>query len=403
MKILLVEDDRDKLRRVVDVLTNQCGCPLADISIAGDALSAKAQLRERSFDLMILDVALPERPDKEPDQRGGITLLEEITKRDLYHQPREIIGLSGYPEIVISAAPRFAEDVWMLLEYDPTSEAWAQQLRRKLHHIALAHRSGEPRAYATDLCVMTALYEPEFSSLLDIPWNWSEAEVPGDGTMFYKGTYMSAGQPRNVMAACAATMGIAASAVLATRMIHYFAPRYLAGVGILAGIRGRVELGDIIVADLCWEYGSGKRYVKDGASSFAAAPLHLPLNSFLRGKFASMTQDRAALHAIRDSWKAPKPTSDLSLHLGPVASGSAVIADASQLDVALQQHRKLIGIDMEAYGVMLAAHEAPLPEVKGFVIKSVCDFADDSKDDSVQHYAAFTSARALQAFVEHWL
>ncbi|MNU11754.1 hypothetical protein D3C72_2598600 [compost metagenome] len=55
---------------------------------------------------------------------------------------------------------------------------------------------------------------------------------------------------------------------------------------------------------------------------------------------------------------------------------------------------------MEAYGVFAAAHEAPHPQPKVIVLKSVCDFANPEKNDSYQEYAAYTSAQAFKLLVE---
>jgi nucleoside phosphorylase len=61
---------------------------------------------------------------------------------------------------------------------------------------------------------------------------------------------------------------VAASAagVLSMKMIEYFRPKYLAMTGILAGMRGGSEPGDIVAADPSWDYGSGKRARQDGKS-----------------------------------------------------------------------------------------------------------------------------------------
>ena len=80
----------------------------------------------------------------------------------------------------------------------------------------------------------------------------------------------------------------------------------------------------------------------------------------------------------------------LSMHIGPVASGAAVIADSSLLDAVKGQHRRLLAIEMKAYGVLAAVEESTQPQPAGFVIKSVCDFANES-------------ALALQHFVEEYL
>lgn len=91
------------------------------------------------------------------------------------------------------------------------------------------------------------------------------------------------------------------------------------------------------------------------------------------------------------------------MHIGPVASGASVLEDQKIADSIVQQHRKLIGIEMEGYAVLASAEEAPLPQPKAFVIKSVCDFADTEKNDEYREYAAYTSAAVLKVFVERYL
>lgn len=62
-----------------------------------------------------------------------------------------------------------------------------------------------------------------------------------------------------------------------------------------------------------------------------------------------------------------------------------------------------MGIDMEACGVFPAAFEAPLPQPRAFVLKSVVDFADSTKDDSHPAYASYTGASALRFTAERYL
>lgn len=76
---------------------------------------------------------------------------------------------------------------------------------------------------------------------------------------------------------------------------------------------------------------------------------------------------------------------------------SAIVADI------LSQHRKTIGIEMESYGVFVAASEAVSPQPRVFSIKSVCDFADEEKNDNHQGYAAYTSAAAVKLLLERFL
>ena len=110
--------------------------------------------------------------------------------------------------------------------------------------------------------------------------------------------------------------------------------------------------------------------------------------------------------AERTTWwplPAPAPDTELRIHLGPLASGAAVLADSKVSERLLSLHRKLLGIDMETYGVFCAASEASVPRPQPLVIKGICDFADEEKGDDLQRYAAYTSACVLARFAEEWL
>lgn len=53
-----------------------------------------------------------------------------------------------------------------------------------------------------------------------------------------------------------------------------------------------------------------------------------------------------------------------------------MLADQDTAEIIRKQHRKLLGVDMELYGVASAARDAGLPKHLAFGLKSVCDFAD---------------------------
>lgn len=403
ISVLVVEDDPEKLRRVLVGLAEVPGCGMETIDSAHDATGAKAFLREKSYDLLVLDIALPQRPDKIPSPNGGIELLEEVLERDIYHKPRHIVGLTAYPDILEVSGPRFAEDLWLVILYDAASDSWLEQLRRRVRHIILAEKDAPIPAFGVHLCIVTALHDPELTAILALPWEWEKKELPHDGTIYHLGHFRRSGETFEVVAASLPRMGMPAAAVQSAKMISAFRPRYLAMTGVLAGMPGQCDLGDIIVADPSWDYGSGKWRLQDGAPFFEPAPYQIGLNSFIRGKVALMAHDGSILDEIRRTWPGPKPTSALRMHVGPVASGAAVLAAPEIWEAVKPQHRKLLGIEMETYGVLAAADASPLPQPKAFSMKSVCDFAGPDKNDHFQAYAAFTSAQALRIFVERVL
>lgn len=89
--------------------------------------------------------------------------------------------------------------------------------------------------------------------------------------------------------------------------------------------------------------------------------------------------------------------------IGPLASGASAVAEKSMSAEIAGQHRKLLGVEMEAYGILAAAEEATTPRPEAIVLKGVSDYLDETKDDSMQRCAAYTSAAVLGAFVSEYL
>lgn len=402
--ILVIEDDAEKLRRVVKCLLEQTGVDRDRIHDARDVNAAKRLMKQNKYDLLILDIAVPERADELPSHEAGIALLREILDRDIYFVPTHIVGLTAHQDALDAAVPCFDEVALHVIRYDAASSEWAERLRRVVKRIILAERgTGVLPEHGVHLCIVTALATPELEAVLALPWAWEEFETATDPTAYYKGKIEIRGTTYEVVAAAAPRMGMTASAVLATKMVMTFRPRYLAMTGILAGIEGECELGDILVADPGWDYESGKRTVRDGQSTFSAAPHQIVLDPFLRNKLVRASQDHAALDTIRRSWRGEPRLVALSMRLGPVASGAAVLEDPAVVEGIKKQHRKTLGVEMETYGVLMSADESPSPQPRAFSIKSVCDFADPRKNNDHQRYAAYTSASALRLLVEKYL
>jgi hypothetical protein len=89
-----------------------------------------------------------------------------------------------------------------------------------------------------------------------------------------------------------------------------------------------------------------------------------------------------------------------------VLSGEKIVADAEwmkqlsgELDSATPESAtRIAAIEMEAYGTALASYRAPTAPGM-FMAKAFCDWADASKNDAWQEYAADVSASFLVALL----
>ena len=189
------------------------------------------------------------------------------------------------------------------------------------------------------------------------------------------------------------------TAILSAKLISLLRPKLIVMCGICAGVRQKVRLGDVLLADPAWDFQSGKRVKDEGNSSFSMAPHQLSVPAIVRTCVQQLQTDRTSLATMSASFGTDMPGIS-QIIVGPVASGSAVLADGEVIQEIKSQHRELIGVEMEVYGLYAAAEAASSPKPKAFALKAVCDFADPDKQDGVQRYAAFASANVLRLLLE---
>jgi len=264
--------------------------------------------------------------------------------------------------------------------------------------------AGRPELPANtfDVVVVCALHSPELDQLLRVgPKTWAELphDISDPHTYHCTKFIASSGQEIRVVAAAPNQMGLTSASVLATKMILRFRPKFVAMVGIAAGAREESQgFGDIIVAEHTFDYSAGKIVSGPTGPEHVPDPKPFGMNSLLMARAKEWQRQRLELDEIVRLWPAEAPRTQLRIHVGALASGGSVV-DAAAIVSNIQQHwRKLVGIEMEAYGVHCACRDSVNPEPIFMCVKSICDFAH-AKHDAWQRYAAFTSAQFLFRFV----
>jgi nucleoside phosphorylase/CheY-like chemotaxis protein len=402
LKILIVEDSQEKAKKIFNVCKRHVDAG-SEIEILPSVELALKHMQKHETDLLLLDIQLPFRYGEKAKIDGGITLLKRMFESDKYLKPDHVIGITQYDSTISQFEVFFKEYLIWLIFYDKRSTEWEVLLQKKLSYLESVRAIGEIDIgqYGVDVAILTALNDPELDAVLRLPFDWQRKRIVGDHQLYYAGVMMTE-KGRDVTVICASSdmMGMPAASALAMKMCIQFKPRLLTMCGIMAGIRGEVHIGDVIVSDPVWDYGSGKWAIEDNEKTFLPAPNQLRLDSSLRANALEMNADVPELQRIISLWPAGKTEHGLSVKIGPVGSGAAVLASDEAVNEVKKQHRKLTGIEMEAYGVFLACDFAPEPKPKALVIKGVSDYADEHKDDSYRQYAAYVSAQILSKILE---
>jgi hypothetical protein len=149
--------------------------------------------------------------------------------------------------------------------------------------------------------------------------------------------------------------------------------------GVAAAVKGEVDLADVIVATRVFYYELAKLHpemVEIRPQSYEADAL---LNDKLRDFASSLKAD----HNVR---------------FGPFAVGEKIVADTTVVERLRRLEPKLLGVEMESYGVARAAARAFL-RPRFIAIRGVSDFADEDKNDSYRSSALHNAAKFLLSFL----
>jgi len=131
--ILLVEDSNYKMEKVQNYILRIA--PNSTITIANDQITALSYLEKEKFDLMLLDMQLPNRfGESELDKNGGGNLLIELEINEELKQPLKIVALTQYDELQNSVRENFPE--LGAIKFDSTSSKWKNTLYRTIKNLA---------------------------------------------------------------------------------------------------------------------------------------------------------------------------------------------------------------------------------------------------------------------------
>lgn len=403
--ILIVDDSNEKVHNIKRVLE-----PVLDettnIVTAQDINGAKRELKKKNFDIMILDIYLPQMFGGETLSDGGMKLLREIKESRVlcYSYPKYVISVSAYKD----SADSFAASEGIIhtsICYDISNTDWEKELLDRVKvALTIVSNTTVRRTYDYDIAVICALAE-EIEYISEMLEDVKDLEIEYDDDWYRTGTFIKDGQKIRVVFSNANQMGMIAATALATKMINHFAPRYLVMTGITGGTkRDKMNYGDVIIASCSWDYRAGKDIRKEGEKYHLNTIDSKNVDATLISYCRRLQTDTEKLRVIWDGFKnGTKPETNLKVLIGPIVSGASVVTDPDIVkDVLDNQHRDVLGIEMEIYGVYYAASWGMNPKPKFIAMKSVSDFADQGKADDYHKYASYTSAKVFEVLAKEY-
>lgn len=395
-RILIVDDNMARIDKIISRLESEIQANNIVVQYELEVKKAIKVLQEEQYDLLILDVQLPSLECAENiDAKGGVNLLNIIEQTDRIKKPLEIIGVTSYDENYAIVEKEFANKLCLLVKCENETSNWLDLLLMKIEYLKKAKQSViefEQRICIAD-CVLLTAVKNEMDAVLSCGLDWKKVNH-FDKTVNYYEAITASGY--KIIATQLNQMGMVAAGIEATKAIDYFRPKLVAMVGIAAGREGRVELGDAIVAESSWDYGSGKIALEGDKFILSPDPKYISIDPRVKALFADV--DKEIMYKLRTKWNSKggkQINTDTSVHLGALPSGAAVIQTEELVSDYIELHnRKMLGLDMETYAVYYSAENSPVRPL--FVsIKSVSDFANSGKNDNYQAFASFISISLL--------
>ncbi len=282
---------------------------------------------------------------------------------------------------------------------------------------AKQRRAMEESAQLFDVCIVCALPE-EARAFLEVVQEPYESALEERISPRYRYSYRSTtlkndkGELLNLHISWLPRYGPQEMTLHLSHVLEECQPRIAIMTGICAGDAQHVRLGDLVVAERTFTYDTGKFTLDEQGRSVHEhdtmtyqldANILQFLGLFDKWKPLITTLERPPSppeQRKEHDIQMPKERREITCHLKAMASGSAVRADHPFKDVRVPV-RGAVAIDMEgaAFGSVMSHH----PLIRWLVVKSVCDYADQNKNDVYHDYAARASALYALSFIRAYV
>jgi nucleoside phosphorylase len=194
-------------------------------------------------------------------------------------------------------------------------------------------------------------------------------------------------------------MGNIAAALATLDAIDSVRPYCAVLTGIAAGVRGEVELGDVVVPEVIVGYEAMK--VEPGGDRFHGSMVETdqPMIARVKGWDGTAAWKRkwgGERREISSNGSGESTAENLAVVFDALASGEKVLADAERAQRLRELHRKVVAIEMEAAGFSAACLRRRIPFL---VMKSISDFADPAKDDRLHPFCCRATADLVASLI----
>ncbi len=406
LDILIIDDKEQKIDNLRKVITSIS----EDINVeeSQTIVDAREKMRDYSYDMVILDMVIPELEGEEPSRTGGSDYLTEIYENPDIKRPLQVIGLTEYEEEFNQQKEEFRDRLWYLLFYSQKDIKWKKSLKDKVIQLMGMKRDFIQTLLDRDkydVGVICALSE-EFEQLQKAFYGctWDDCRLAGLPWLFRTTTVPTASfKDVKVIAACADRPGVCATSILATALYTVARVDAIFMTGITAGVDyDGIRLDDVIIAESVLDYATGRLEEEEdrkGEIKWLREIHQANASNRLLSAATSLARDSEICedinHELREK-NLKDGRDNVQFRKAKTVCGPFVMASGTLVDVLKNDERKLQALDMEGFGLYLTAHNL---EKNALWIKAVCDFADIHKGNAHHKCCSYVSAAFLYQLI----
>ena len=402
--ILIIDDQDYKIDALRQVIAPLIPEDTIVINEAHTIAEGREAMHRHAYDLLILDMVIPELEGENPSHTAGAEFLNELYDNDSVQKPLQIIGLTEYEAEFSEQQADFRDKLWYLLFYSQSKLEWKKMLKNKVLQLAKMKRGfveSLENCNKYDVGIICALSE-EYEQLQKAfsGCHWDDCRIPGLPWLFLSTTVATASfKELKVIAVCADSPGVCATSILATALYTVAKVDAVFMTGITAGVEyDDLRLDDVIIAEAVMDYATGKLKEgedKNGEIKWLREIHQVNASSHLLSCATSLFRESEICddinHELREK-NLKDGRDNVQFRKAKTVCGPFVVASGSLVDVLKRDDRKLQALDMEGFGLYLTAHNL---DKQALWIKGVCDFADIHKGDGHHKCCAYVSAAFL--------
>jgi nucleoside phosphorylase len=244
-----------------------------------------------------------------------------------------------------------------------------------------------------------------------------DREKDGDGTVYFYKRVPSAlvATEYAVALLCIGSAGNPEAAAVTATAIARLKPRAALLMGIAAGMRGKVRIGDVVLSERVVAYEPAA-VVSTGTATTVEHPrpdIERPPHSIVQDAVTYRpAPDRIHSAFVRSGGAIPTAplgqeaefaahvATSITVRRSTIASGEKLLRDPAKLHAVRRLHGKVEVAEMEAAGFVAACRVGAVPWM---IIRGISDFGDELKDDRFHELAACAASALLHDFVTHGL